>query len=158
MSQYAMLKAFLETGEKIALLLEDDVLFRGLDRLGWAALELPENWDILYLGANITDGVFGIKERPPVKYSEQLYRIRAAWTTHAIIYTRKIADIIVRHYPVHTFEMYDQWLNENILPHYNCFLVNPMICYQRPGRSDLWNHNADYTGAFEWGDKFMSNA
>lgn len=155
LSQYAMLKTFYETKEKVGLFFEDDVIFKDLSHLDAAIAQLPEDWDILYLGANITEGVFGIKELPPVKYSPYLYRVRKAWTTHAIAYSRRIVDIILRHYPVGSFEMFDNWLNTDILSHYNCFLVNPMVCWQRPGRSDLWNTNADYTGAFEWGNKFM---
>lgn len=151
-----MLKAFLRTEAKVLLALEDDAVFGNLDALDAAINELPDDWDVLYLGANITGGVFGIKERPPVKYSGHLYSVRAAWTTHAIAYTRRIVELIVSRYQPQTFEMYDQWLNANILPHYKCFLVNPMVAFQRPGKSDLWNCHADYTGAFEASNKIMA--
>lgn len=151
-----MLKAFLKTKEEVLLALEDDVVFGNIDALDAALDELPKDWDLLYLGANITGSVFGIKERPPVKHSDHLHRVRAAWTTHAVAYPRRIVEVIVSHYQPQTFEMYDQWLNANILPHYKCFLVNPMVAYQRPGKSDLWNCHADYTGAFEASNKIMS--
>lgn len=151
-----MLKAFKATGEERLLTFEDDVLIQDDRHLGNALAELPADWDILYLGANITEGVFGIKEFPPVRYSPYLYRVRKAWTTHAIAYSRKMVDIILQNYPVHSFEVFDNWLNREILPHYKCFLINPMICWQRPGISDLWGGiPTDYTGAFEWGNKFM---
>lgn len=153
-----MLKAFVATGKDTLLALEDDVIFRDLHMLPAAIRELPHNWDILYLGANITDMVFGIKENPPIRYSARLHRIRRAWTSHAIAYTRRMADIIVRHYPVGTFEMYDNWVSGNILGHYNCYLVNPMVAYQRPGKSDLWGCETDYTGAFLEGNKIMKHA
>src|SRR5690348_14832139 len=60
LSQYAMLKTFLATGEKILLTFEDDVIFRPMDHMDKALAQLPEDWDILYLGANITSMVFGI--------------------------------------------------------------------------------------------------
>lgn len=153
-----MLKAFQATAEETLLTFEDDALFQDASHLSDALAELPPDWDILYLGANITEGVFGIKELPPVKYSPYLYRVRKAWTTHAVAYSRKMVDIILQNYPVHSFEMYDNWLNSEILPHYKCFLVNPMVCWQRPGKSDLWGGiQTDYTGAFEWGNKFMKS-
>lgn len=156
LSQYAMLKRFLETEGKTLLTFEDDVIFQDLQHFEAACSELPAEWDMVYLGANITDMVFGIKEYPPVRYSEHLYQVKRAWTTHAVGYSRKMADIIVRHYPVQEFNMFDNWLNENILPHYKCFLINPMVAWQRPGISDLWGGvDTDYTGAFEWGNKFM---
>lgn len=150
-----MLKTFLDTGEKSLTAFEDDVIFRPVDHLDKALSQLPEDWDILYLGANITSMVFGIDQFPPVRYSDYLYRVRKAWTTHAVAYSRRIVDIIVRHYPVNEFHMYDNWLNESILPNYKCFLINPMICWQRPGHSDLWGQETDYTGAFIYGDKIM---
>lgn len=155
LSQYAMLKTFVATGAPAGLLLEDDVVFQALDHLPKAFVELPEDWDILYLGANITDGVTGIQEKPPIRFSDHLYQVRAAWTTHAVAYSRAMALKIISTYPVHTYEMYDQWLNQQVLGSHRCFLVNPMVAFQRPGKSDLWGQETDYTGAFEWGNKFM---
>lgn len=156
-----MLKAFLKTEGKTLLIFEDDVIFKNLDHLEKAVSELPtewnDHWDMLYLGANITDMVFGIKEHPPVRYSEHLWRVERAWTSHAIAYDRKVVEYIVEYYPVHQFNMYDNWLSEKILPEFECFLVNPMVAFQRPGKSDLWGGiQTDYTGAFDWGNKFMS--
>jgi GR25 family glycosyltransferase involved in LPS biosynthesis len=156
LSQYAMLKTFLQTDGRTLLTFEDDVLFKDMPHLQASMEELPIDWDIIYLGANITDMVFGIKENPPVRYSDHLFRVCKAWTTHAIGYTRAMVERIVAEYPVHTFEMYDNWLNSEILPTFNAYLVNPMVCWQRPGKSDLWGQETDYTGAFIHGDKIMS--
>lgn len=156
LSQYAMLKTFVASGEPVGLLLEDDVLFQDLEHLPAALSELPGDWDILYPGANITDGVTGIKERQPVRYSDHLWQVRAAWTTHAVAYTRAMAEKIISTYAVHRYEMYDQWLNQTILPDHRCFLVNPMVAWQRCGKSDLWGQETDYIGAFIHGDKIMS--
>jgi GR25 family glycosyltransferase involved in LPS biosynthesis len=151
-----MLKSFLATDKPVLLAMEDDVIFKDLDGLQAALNELPDNWDILYLGANITSMVFGIEQNPQVRYSAHLHRVKRAWTTHAVAYTRRMADIIVRHYPVTTFEMYDNWISGNLLEHYNAYLVNPMVAWQRPGKSDLWGTDTDYTGAFAEGNKIMS--
>lgn len=135
--------------------MEDDVIFKDLAPLDAAIAELPENWDVLYLGANITDGVFGIKENPPVRYSAHLWRLRRAWTSHAIAYTREAAERICRVYDPWVNGMYDEFLSSTMLPKLEAFIVSPMVAWQRPGKSDLWGGNADYTGAFEWGNKFM---
>lgn len=155
LSQYAMLKKFLASGGKRLMTFEDDALFKNMDHLPACLNELPADWDVIYLGANLHHMVFGITENPPVKYSEHLVRVKRAWTSHAIGYSRKMVEAIIEKYPVESFEMYDNWLSSNMLEHYNCFITNPMICWQRPGKSDLWNADTDYTGAFEWGDKFM---
>jgi len=156
LSHYAMLKTFVASGQAVGLLLEDDVLFQSVDHLQEALNELPEDWGVLYLGANITEGVTGIKERPPVRFSDHLWRVRSAWTTHAVAYSRAMAVKIISTYPVHQYAMYDQWLNEHILSNHQCFLVKPMVAWQRPGKSDLWGQETDYTGAFIHGDKIMS--
>lgn len=156
LSQYALLKTFLSTKATTLLALEDDVVFIDLSRLPKAIAELPADWDILYLGANITDGVFGIKENPPVRHSEHLYRVRRAWTSHAIAYTREAAQRIVTVYDPNTCGMYDEFVSSRMLEKMNAYLVNPMVAYQRPGVSDLWGGRAtDYTGAFEMGNKIM---
>jgi len=152
-----MLKQFLGTDGKTLLALEDDVIFADFTRLQDAVAELPEDWDVLYLGANITDMVSGMKENPPVRYSKHLHRVRRAWMTHAVGYSRKAVESIVGAYPIETYEMYDNWLSEKFLPHNNCFLVNPMVAWQRPGKSDLWGCMTDYSGAFAEGNKIMQN-
>lgn len=154
LSQYAMLKTFLTTGSQTLLILEDDVIFDGLGMLERSIADLPANWDMLFLGANITGGVAGIVERPPVAITSNIYRIRAAWTTHAIAYTRQAAKMISCAYD--GTSMYDAWLSETMLPQLKAYLVNPMVAFQRPGKSDLWGCETDYTGAFELGNKIMT--
>lgn len=157
LSQYALLKTFLSTKATTLLALEDDVVFRELHVLPKALVELPSDWDILYLGANITEGVFGIRENPPVRHSEHLYRVRRAWTSHAITYTREAAQRIVTVYDPNTCGMYDEFVSSHMLEKMKAYLVNPMVAFQRPGISDLWGGRAtDYTGAFEMGNKIMS--
>lgn len=156
LSQYAMLKTFLTTSKWTLLVLEDDVVFDGIGTLAGALAELPEDWSVLFLGANITDGVANIQQRPPVRISSGLYRVQAAWTTHAIAYTREAAKRIACAYD--GVSMYDAWLSENMLPNLKAYLVNPMVAYQRPGKSDLWGCETDYTGAFLEGNKIMSYA
>ena len=152
-----MLKTFLSTGAETLLALEDDAVFRNLDVLPKAIAELPADWDILYLGANITGMVFGIQENPPAKHSQHLHRVRRAWTSHAIAYTRNAAERIVTVYNPDICGMYDNFLSEYMLPKLNAFLVNPMVAWQRPGKSDLWGQQTDYTGAFEMGNKIMQS-
>lgn len=154
LSQYAMLKTFLTTGKQTLLILEDDVVFEQLDRLDKALADLPEDWDMLFLGANITGGVTNIVARPPVRVTDNLYRIRAAWTTHAVAYTREAARKITCAYDGKS--MYDAWLSEEILPQVKAYLVNPMVAFQRPGKSDLWGIETDYMPAFIEGNKIMS--
>lgn len=153
LSQYAMLKKFLASDKNNLLILEDDVIIHEHSHLDEAIKELPHDWDILYLGANL----FGQGGWPiPQKFSNHLSRIKHAWTSHAIAYNRKAAQYIVNHYPVETYAMYDNWLSENVLEKLNCFITNPMCAWQRPVKSDLWGIEVDYTGAFDAGNKLLT--
>lgn len=149
-SQWAMLNSFLESEGGYLLTLEDDVIFKNIDHLGEALMELPDNWDLLYLGANI-------RGQRPDRHSKHLGRIRIAYTTHAIAYSRKMVEYIVGNYNPYNYEMYDSWLSDNVLGKFRCFIVNPMVAFQRPGiHSDLWGIVTDYTSCFEDGNKMMA--
>lgn len=131
-----------------AFLLEDDVEFKGTLRDIDACLsELPMDWDILYLGANTRD-------EKPERYSAHLCRIKQAWTTHAVMYSEEMLKHIDTLYD-YRMGMYDDWLSREILPNFNCFIANPMICWQRPGKSVLWERETDYTPCFVDGNKKM---
>ncbi len=132
-----------------ALLFENDVVFKSTTRLPYVFEQLPNDWDILYLGANITNGVTD-------KYSKDLHRIKHAWTTHAVAYSRNVMEYIVEKFDALANHIYDDWLAREVLPKFNCFIVNPMVCVQRPGYSSLWNNMADYTECFEKGDAQMA--
>lgn len=140
-SQKLLIETIIQKGHNITLCLEDDVIFKNYDKLQEYTNDLPNDWDILYLGANITDP-------NPVQAGKNILKIRSAWTTHAICYNRKVLDSINKYNPdVHG--MYDDWLSREVLPNVNAYCVKPMIAWQRPGYSDLWGKEVDYTGAFQ---------
>lgn len=132
----AILELFLKAGFSNFLFLEDDVQFQNMDHLWPALQELPENWDILYLGCNIRSEA--------TKISERIYRITDAWTTHAVAYTRPIVEYLLQHYPDESSIMYDNWLG-TLLPNWNAYVVKPMVAIQRPRYSKIWNVPADYS-------------
>jgi GR25 family glycosyltransferase involved in LPS biosynthesis len=144
-----MLNSFLEDEGTALLTLEDDVQFKNYDHLEDALWQLPANWDVLYLGANL-------RGQRPDYYSKNLKRIHIAYTTHAIAYSRKMVEYIVNSYNPYNFEMYDSWLSDNVLGKYNCYVVSPMVAYQRPIYSDLWGVHADYTSCFDDGNKLLT--
>lgn len=133
-----------------ALLFEDDVTFKHSSHLVYAFEELPTDWDILYLGANITNKAL------PEKAGKYICRITEAWTTHAVAYSRNVMNYIYDNFDENGDQMYDDWLSRNVLPKFNCFLINPMVCHQRPSYSDLWGRDTDYTDCFIQGDKIMA--
>jgi hypothetical protein len=128
--------------------LEDDVTFRNLDHLPQAINELPDDWDILYLGANLICWNNG--EPQPERFSEHLWRVRAAWTTHAIGYNRRCVLSLLEKQPALHVQMWDQYVSEQ-LPQLNAYCIAPMVAWQRPRKSSIWlkEETEDYGPIFE---------
>lgn len=160
-SQYFAIKSV--SGYANALVLEDDCVFINTSHLYYAVNELPPDWDIFYLGANLT-GLDGLKDwKYPTEYSHHLCRLHDAFQTHAIAYSRKMMQWIVDNFPFYKDEyeregltIFDEWLRINVLHgDFKSFVINPQISYQRRSFSDLWNVESDYTSCFERGNKLM---
>lgn len=147
-----ILQDFLVSGSKTLLHLEDDCSFQSLDHLESALSELPWNWDIVYLGANLL-----CWNRPtdpqPERYSEHLFRVQQAWCTHAVGFNRKVVPYILANQPDFSSQMVDNWLSDQ-LQRFNAFVVAPMVAYQRPHRSAIWDTDEyDYTPIFQASDE-----
>lgn len=153
-SMNGILNAFLKTDKQRLLILEDDVVFsddaEGI--LKAARLQLPTEWDILYLGANLHVG--GFKE--PIRYSKNLARIYNAWTTHAIAFNRKCVKWLAYNQPQFHEGMFDGWLSDQLF-HFNAFCISPMIAYQHSGESLIWGNRVDYTPVFDESNKILLN-
>lgn len=151
-STRAILQGFHDSGDDMLLFLEDDCEFKDLSHLEKALSELPEFWDIVYLGANL---ICWNREcdLQPERYSEHLFRVFQAWTTHAIGYSRRVVPFLLGRQPGFSEQMFDQFLSEN-LPNLNAYVVAPMVAYQRPRVSSIWDKPEvqDYTPIFEASD------
>lgn len=128
------------TGE--LLVCEDDVTFleQGREIFNNAYNQLPEDWDMLYLGGNIHE--------PAERYSDNLYKIDfGVHCNHAILYSEKARSYILSHYDVWKNEIkaFDHWLYLVGQREMNCYIVSPMIAYQRPG----------YSGHGVWRDYYI---
>lgn len=116
----------------LLLICEDDVTFlhQAREVFNKAFEQLPEDWDMLYLGGNIHE--------PAERFSENLFRVRmGVHCNHAILYTEKARSFILSSYDVWTNEIkaFDHWLYIEGQGKMNCYICSPMIAYQRPGYS-----------------------
>lgn len=126
---------------KALLVLEDDVVFnRPLSALLDAYSDLPEDWDMLYLGGNA--------QCPQARCSTWLYRANGILTTHAVLYsskmTRWLAENMEMPQIVDRSNTIDVWLMKEIQPRFNCFIVYPQIASQRFGYSDICGMDINY--------------
>jgi len=120
---------------------EDDVCFliQARDLFDKAFAELPEDWDMLYLGGN--------PKEMQTRYSEHLFKSNGGiHCNHAILYSEKARDYILSHYDasVPGTPWYDHWLFVEGQKVMNCFIMSPMIAWQRPGYSDCRKDYMDY--------------
>lgn len=121
------------------MVFEDDVEFiESVVNVEDAFNELPEDWDLLYLGANL---------REPVKrYSNHLMILKNAWTTHAVGYSAKMVTWLKDNWngdysPPFVF---DEWLRQKVQPDFKCFITDPMVCTQRGSYSDIQKRVTNY--------------
>jgi hypothetical protein len=122
----------------VLLLFEDDVEIRDFNHFEEAISQLPSDWELCYLGANLI--------APIEKYSDNLYKTFGAWTTHAVMYNNP--KELCKGY-TNTSIMFDDWLKTNIHSRGNTYIIKPMIAWQKPHQSDLWNGYVDYTRIFD---------
>jgi hypothetical protein len=144
---------FWESRSQRLLFLEEDVEFVGLQHLDKALAELPEDFDICYLGGNVSEENF----HKPEKYSGHLCRVFHCWTTHAVCYNRKVVQWILENQPGFSERMYDNFLSDH-LSEMNAFIVNPMVAVQRSRVSSIWGTFCDYTEKFEQSNKRLATA
>lgn len=137
LSQYKVIKE--ASKYKSSLILEDDVFFTGEADL----TDLPKDWDLVCLGANLL-------EPHTKKVSDGIYEYRNGLTTHAIGYSQKMMQHIVKTYNPKGV-VFDEWLRQNVLKsdRFNTYIANPMVAFQRSSFSDLQGRFVDYTKFFD---------
>lgn len=124
------------SGDNLVFFEDDFELVDGWEevlRKAWA--DLPKDYDMLYLGANLT--------MSPVTVTNNLMRVRGAWLMHATILSRKFIDFILKAYDYNRIWIIDEWYRQ-IANDRKFYMTYPMISYQRPGWSDAVGAYTDY--------------
>ena len=108
---------------------------------GWEELlrkawkELPSDWDMLYLGCNLTE--------PVLPHSDHLVKVRGAWLMHATILSRKWIDYVLRFNDYNQIWIIDDWYRQ-MAPYRQFYMTYPMVSYQRVEYSDFTGKYEDY--------------
>jgi GR25 family glycosyltransferase involved in LPS biosynthesis len=129
--------SILSKAKPMFMILEDDVKFTGtMHDIEQCMSDLPSDWDMLYLGANL--------QAPIEKYSDKLYRLKSAYGTHAIIYnSQRVVDFIVQKNA--GGRKIDVFYAEQVMEKFNVFATRPMLATQRPSLSDISQSYQYYT-------------
>jgi len=127
----------IKNGYKNFLILEDDVEFDSNfnKKFEENIKDLPEQWDILYLGGN--------NIMPPLNYKNNIYLSSKTYTTHAIGVNsksiKKIFDRIDYNYPIDVnYSM--QTMDSNTY----AFIMQPNLAWQRVSYSDINKNVVNY--------------
>lgn len=119
------------------LIFEDDAEFCDdfPRRYAEAVAELPDDWQVFYLGCN--------HHAEPSPVSNRICRVRGAYTTHAYAIRRGDVDAFLRHPRLH-LDALDVVLGDiqRSMPVYAC---RPPLVGQESGFSDILNRHADYS-------------
>lgn len=162
-SQYYCIKKAVEEEQPVFAIFEDDVAFTegAADLIKKALSELPESFALLHLGTNII-GMSTTEWDMPIPYSDHLAILQNSWQTHCVIWNYHAAVSFLKNFPFYTDDymteglmIYDEWLRQKFYPNWECFVMKPMVCYQKPDTSDIWGGHGDYTYAFEQGNKWL---
>lgn len=141
LSTYAILEDFYYSKDHTLLFLEDDCDFRNLHLMPQVLRELPKDFDIFYLGANIRD-------EKPARISQHIYRVTDCWTTHAVVYRKPIVKFILDNHPGESEMMFDNWIGSQ-LKNWRAYVCKPFLAYQRPRKSAIWNEVVNYENIFK---------
>jgi GR25 family glycosyltransferase involved in LPS biosynthesis len=119
-----------------------------LKTLELSSQELPTQWNIFYLGANLTEefGTF-----PLERFTNNLFKLNSCHATHSFAVNSNFYEILDQSLP--TQENVFRWLiekkaidnhlSENILPSSLTFIPNKMLFIQMSGFSDIDNEYYD---------------
>jgi hypothetical protein len=114
------------------LIFEDDVNFfrNALKNLEKSLKDLPPDWDMFYLGANLDTF-------PAYKVTDNLAKITGAFATHAYAVRHTIYDKVIAIGLDDNTPHNDVYYATFIHPNHNCFLAMPLVAGQRDSFSDI---------------------
>lgn len=135
-----LFKLSLKRGYKRILVFEDDLTFLvdPTEVMTKVIEQIPECWDLLYLGCNHTVPF-------QKKWSENILRNERSFATHSVGYSKYTMQRLINETPTLP---YDVMLADGIQKDGLSFCVNPILVSQKPGYSNIENryvkHYADF--------------
>lgn len=117
-------------------LFEKDVLF---EKLNLCLDELPKDWDMFYLGANVMDE---IHETPLENYSNNLLRLLSGYTLHSVAISKQGIEKITSEEKwdvdiLYKYEAIDVFFAQIFQIKNRCFLSKEILSTQRPDFSSI---------------------
>lgn len=161
LSHYSILKEAQEKKYSNILVFEDDFLFFDnyntlSDKINKSTKELPENWDLFYLGGFF---VKGYSYEPVEPYSENLIRANTCFCAHSLAYSRNAINKILNNLKLESekdvlnfsseYEAIDWYYVREIQNNSQSFACSNLLCVQKEGYSDIEKRYFDYKEKFK---------
>ncbi len=97
--------------------------------------DLPDKWDLLYLGANLT--------KTPKRITKNLVKLRGQWCFHAVVINKTFVPYMLAKYDINRMVVFDEWLRNEACKR-NFYMTYPMISFQRKSYSDYVGKEVEY--------------
>lgn len=155
-SFYRIIKNAYENKFENILIFEDDFYFiypkeKTEEILNNSIKDLPEEWDIFYLGANV---MYDFSNNPMSSFKDYLFKLNSAYCTHSIGLSKKGISLIIDKFPneaifidkmLNDYQAIDVFLSKDFCLENFCFIPNEMICLQSSSYSSIENVYCDYS-------------
>jgi GR25 family glycosyltransferase involved in LPS biosynthesis len=136
-SHYNIIKTAKYKNLSSVLIMEDDVVFSSdfNSQLEQKMDDIPENWDMLFFGANHISG--------PIKITDNIYRMTRAYSAHCYAIKNTMYDVLLE--SLCKFQEPLDVVYANLQSSINSYVLNPHLVWQNPGYSDICEQLVDYT-------------
>ena len=136
LSHYFIIERAKMLGFKAVMVFEDDVELkpRFTHELEKCMGDLPEDWDMLYLG--------GSHKAKPVPVTNNIYKVVKTLTTHAYIMRSSMFNRAIE--LLRNIEQPVDGIYADLQKEFNVYITNPPIAWQREGFSDIEGRNMAY--------------
>lgn len=143
----------MRNGYENVLIMDDDCVLQDnmWDILDKAWSNMPDEWHMLYFGAN--HGPANSPNIPTESVGEHLYRLKGSMGSHAIIVNKHCYKTFLN-YLAAPYAPFDMFLSiyQKFFP---CYITYPGIAFQLSGVSDIINKDIDYSK--EWGVDYINH-
>lgn len=145
----------MQKGYDNVLIMDDDCvlqdnLWQVLDK-AWT--ELPEEWHMLYFGANHGHPQPANVPTEQDRIGDHIYRLKGSMGSHAIILNKKCFKTILGYVaaPYAPLDMFFSMYHK----FFPCYITYPGLATQMPGVSDIINQEVNYTK--DWGVDYINH-
>ena len=122
-------------GDSIFIFEDDSVFVDNFhEKLEKSLAFLPDDWDMLYLGANLVD---------TYEVNQYWHKSRRCCSTHAYAVKKKALPVLLE--SAKNYDGHIDMAHSLVHPQLNVYIARPTLVYQGPSYSDIQGESVDYS-------------